>query len=115
MAMIKLISEKQILPGWGKRDTHAQASNLRYGLDNKIWGVVGYSGYYNGKKGKDSVRIWQTVFTSSIQMAKNLNFLSTTVTIHGDLDFQKSLMYLFQLQIIHTVHSLECQKDILIK
>lgn len=44
-----------ILTGWGKRDTHAQASNLRYGLDNKIWGVVGYSGYYNGKKGKDSL------------------------------------------------------------
>ena len=36
---------QDILPGWGKNDTHAQASNLRYGLDNKIWGVVGYSGY----------------------------------------------------------------------
>src|SRR5688500_14630554 len=44
-----------MLTGWGKRDTHAQASNLRYGLDNNIWGVVGYSGYYNGRKGKDSL------------------------------------------------------------
>src|SRR5215203_2695061 len=46
---------QEILPGWGKNDTHAQASNLRYGLDNQIWGVVGYSGYYNGKKGQDSL------------------------------------------------------------
>ena len=43
-----------LLTGWGKRDTHAQASNLKYGLDNKIWGVVGYSGF-SGKVGKDSL------------------------------------------------------------
>lgn len=48
--------KQYVLKGWGKRDTHAQASNLRYGIDNKIWGVVGYSGYYNGKKGKDSLQ-----------------------------------------------------------
>jgi putative membrane-bound dehydrogenase-like protein len=36
---------RKMLTGWGKRDTHAQASNLRYGLDNRIWGVVGYSGF----------------------------------------------------------------------
>lgn len=31
--------------GWGVRDTHAQPSNLQYGPDNRIWGVVGYSGF----------------------------------------------------------------------
>ncbi|MXV16787.1 PVC-type heme-binding CxxCH protein [Hufsiella ginkgonis] len=31
--------------GWGKGDTHAGPSNLQYGFDNKIWGVLGYSGY----------------------------------------------------------------------
>ncbi|ODS57371.1 MAG: hypothetical protein ABS36_05640 [Acidobacteria bacterium SCN 69-37] len=31
--------------GWGTRDTHAIASNLMYGHDNYIWGVVGYSGF----------------------------------------------------------------------
>ncbi|MER3374681.1 MAG: ThuA domain-containing protein [Allomuricauda sp.] len=36
---------EDILPGWGKHDTHAQSSNLRYGLDNDIWGMVGYSGF----------------------------------------------------------------------
>src|SRR5690606_29772281 len=36
---------EDILPGWGKNDTHAQSSNLRYGVDNDIWGMVGYSGF----------------------------------------------------------------------
>jgi putative membrane-bound dehydrogenase-like protein len=42
-----------IMTGWGKNDTHAGPSNLQYGFDNKIWGVLGYSGFngtVNGKK-----------------------------------------------------------------
>ena len=31
--------------GFGIWDTHAGPSNLRYGLDNMIWGSVGYSGF----------------------------------------------------------------------
>ncbi|MDG1278704.1 MAG: ThuA domain-containing protein [Algoriphagus sp.] len=34
-----------IMTGWGKSDTHAGPSNLKYGFDNKIWGVLGYSGF----------------------------------------------------------------------
>ena len=34
-----------LLSGWGTNDTHAGPSNLRYGLDNHIWGTVGYSGF----------------------------------------------------------------------
>jgi putative membrane-bound dehydrogenase-like protein len=37
-----------IMTGWGKSDTHAGPSNLKYGFDNKIWGVLGYSGF-NGE------------------------------------------------------------------
>jgi putative membrane-bound dehydrogenase-like protein len=38
--------ERKILfTGWGTGDTHAGPSNLRYGPDNWIWGIVGYSGY----------------------------------------------------------------------
>lgn len=38
--------ERRVLfSGWGMGDTHATASNLRYGPDNWIWGVVGYSGF----------------------------------------------------------------------
>jgi putative membrane-bound dehydrogenase-like protein len=44
---------KEILfTGWGTYDTHAGPSNLRYGIDNQIWGTVGYSGF----KGKVSDR-----------------------------------------------------------
>ena len=34
-----------IMDGWGTFDTHAGPSNLQYGYDNNIWGVVGYSGF----------------------------------------------------------------------
>lgn len=34
-----------LLSGWGTRDTHAGPSNLRYGIDNWIYGAVGYSGF----------------------------------------------------------------------
>jgi putative membrane-bound dehydrogenase-like protein len=36
---------KIIIDGWGVFDTHAGPSNLSYGFDNNIWGVVGYSGF----------------------------------------------------------------------
>ncbi|MFY0651718.1 MAG: ThuA domain-containing protein [Cyclobacteriaceae bacterium] len=42
---------KVINTGWGVSDTHAGPSNLKYGIDNKIWGTVGYSGYQNPDDG----------------------------------------------------------------
>jgi uncharacterized protein len=36
---------KILIDGWGTFDTHAGPSNLKYGFDNQIWGVVGYSGF----------------------------------------------------------------------
>ena len=47
--------------GWGVADTHAGPSNLRYGLDNHIWGTVGYSGY-RGRQGDEDVRFGNGVF-----------------------------------------------------
>lgn len=41
-----------ISTGWGIRDSHAGPSNLLYGPDNYIWGVVGYSGYEGEMNGK---------------------------------------------------------------
>lgn len=44
---------RQVLfSGWGMSDTHATASNLRYGLDNWIYGTVGYSGFKGEVGGK---------------------------------------------------------------
>jgi uncharacterized protein len=42
-----------LLTGWATNDTHAGPSNLRYGFDNWIYGMVGYSGFtgtVNGEK-----------------------------------------------------------------
>jgi putative membrane-bound dehydrogenase-like protein len=45
--------ERKILStGWGTADTHAGPSNLQYGPDNYIWGVVGYSGFKGEMNGK---------------------------------------------------------------
>jgi putative membrane-bound dehydrogenase-like protein len=41
-----------LIDGWGIRDTHAQASNLHYGLDNWLYGCVGYSGFKGYVGGK---------------------------------------------------------------
>ena len=78
---------QNILSGWGKNDTHAQASNLRYGLDNKIWGVVGYSGY-TGKAGKDSVRISNGVYKFDPN-TRELEYLSNTSNNTWGLGFSE--------------------------
>lgn len=44
--------KKIILDGWGINDTHAGPSNLRYGLDNQIWGTVGYAAFNGTVSGK---------------------------------------------------------------
>jgi len=41
----KADERKVLFTGWSTRDTHAGPSNLRYGLDNYLYGIVGYSGY----------------------------------------------------------------------
>ena len=52
---------KVLFSGWNMNDTHATASNLRYGFDNWIWGTVGYSGF-NGEVGGKQVRFSQGFF-----------------------------------------------------
>lgn len=48
----KADERKILIDGWGTFDTHAGPSNLRYGIDNKIWGTVGYSGFEGNIGGK---------------------------------------------------------------
>src|SRR5688572_17587477 len=52
---------KVLFSGWGMRDTHATASNLRYGFDGWIWGTVGYSGFQGTVGGKE-LRFGQGIF-----------------------------------------------------
>ena len=53
---------RQVLfTGWGTGDTHAGPSNLRYGFDGWIWGVVGYSGF-KGSVGGKAIQFGQGIY-----------------------------------------------------
>jgi putative membrane-bound dehydrogenase-like protein len=52
---------RELFRGWGMGDTHATASNLRYGFDGWIWGTVGYSGF-RGTVGGQEIRFGQGIF-----------------------------------------------------
>jgi hypothetical protein len=46
--------ERKILfGGWGTGDTHAGPSNLTWGLDGWVYGIVGYSGFHGQVGGED--------------------------------------------------------------
>ena len=45
MAMTKPTIREVLFTGWGTSDTHAGPSNLQYGFDNWIYGMVGYAGF----------------------------------------------------------------------
>ncbi|HEX8608728.1 MAG TPA: hypothetical protein VF679_08825, partial [Pedobacter sp.] len=51
-------------------------SSLKYGLDNKIWGTVGYSGF-NGKVGEQQLKFGQGVY-SFAPSGKDMEFLGGT-------------------------------------
>ena len=48
----KCDERKILFSGWGAGDTHAGPSNLHYGFDNWIYGIVGYSGFNGAVAGE---------------------------------------------------------------
>ncbi|GIS29046.1 MAG: hypothetical protein CM15mP130_0760 [Verrucomicrobiota bacterium] len=52
---------KVLFTGFGTGDTHAGPSNLRYGLDNWIYGTVGYS-RFNGEVGGEKFNFGSGTF-----------------------------------------------------
>lgn len=48
----KMDKRKVLFNGFGTYDTHAGPSNLKYGIDNMLWGSVGYSGFEKQIGGK---------------------------------------------------------------
>ncbi|MHB1178011.1 MAG: PVC-type heme-binding CxxCH protein [Daejeonella sp.] len=76
-----------ILTGFGKSDTHAGPSNLQYGFDNKIWGVLGYSGF-NGLINGNDVRFGQGVYRFNTD-GKNLEYLAATSNNTWGLGFSE--------------------------
>ena len=81
---------KQVMfTGWGTRDTHAGPNNLRYGLDNQIWGAVGYSSFNGTINGSDSLRFGQAIFrfqpdASSMEHMATFNNNTWGLTISED-------------------------------
>ena len=71
---------ESLIRGWSIRDTHALASNLKYGLDNWIWGAVGYAGF-NGTVGGQAHNFNQALYRFSrdgTRMEHMANFTNNT-------------------------------------
>lgn len=68
-----------IMTGWGVSDTHAGPSNLRYGIDNKLWGTVGYAGF-KGKIGNKQHEFAMGIynFKPSTKKVTDLELLGST-------------------------------------
>jgi putative membrane-bound dehydrogenase-like protein len=76
---------RQVLfTGWDTRDTHAGPSNLRYGFDNWIYGMVGYSGFVgevNGERHKFSQGLYRfkvELTANGLPEVTKLEFLRST-------------------------------------
>lgn len=68
---------RQVLfEGWDQWDTHAGPNNLHYGLDNQIWGVLGYAGM-NGTVGGEHHEFQMGVYRFKKDGSK-LEFLRRT-------------------------------------
>ncbi len=76
-------SRTVLFTGWGAGDTHAGPSNLHYGFDNWLYGIVGYSGFSGtvaGERHKFGQGFFRFKLKSTgpdVQVAK-LEFLRST-------------------------------------
>ena len=57
---------QELITGWGINDTHAGPSNLRYGFDNWVYGIVGYSGL-NGTVAGERFRFGQGIYRFKLE------------------------------------------------
>jgi uncharacterized protein len=67
---------KLLFTGWGTGDTHAGPSNLTWGLDGQVYGIVGYSGFA-GKVGGEDLRFGAGFYRFKPDGSK-LEFLRST-------------------------------------
>lgn len=65
-----------IIDGWGTFDTHAGPSNLQNGIDNKVYGVLGYSGFKGIIFGRD-LEFRQGIYRFDKDLS-NFEFLTNT-------------------------------------
>jgi putative membrane-bound dehydrogenase-like protein len=76
-----------LFTGWGRSDTHAGPSNLVYGPDNWIWGVVGYAAF-SGSVGGEAHAFRQGFFRFRPDGSK-LEFLRGTNNNTWGLGFRE--------------------------
>lgn len=76
-----------LFDGWGTYDTHAGPSNLKYGMDNKVWGTVGYSGF-EGNLGGKNMRFGSGLYRFSPD-GKAFEFLAPTTNNTWGLGFSE--------------------------
>ena len=76
-----------LFEGWGTFDTHAGPSHVQYGLDNKIWGTVGYSGF-DGTVGGQHHKFSSGVYQFDPE-ATNLEYLGNTSNNTWGLGFSE--------------------------
>ncbi len=67
---------RQLFTGWGTYDTHAGPSNLTWGLDGWVYGIVGYSGF-KGTVGDEDLEFKQGFFRFKPD-GSTLEFLRST-------------------------------------
>lgn len=79
--------KKVLFTGWGSDDTHAGPSNLRYGLDNQIWGIVGYAAF-DGNVGGERHSFRQGIYRFAPDGSK-LEFLRSTNNNSWGLGFSE--------------------------
>jgi putative membrane-bound dehydrogenase-like protein len=71
----KADERKVLFSGWGTSDSHAGPSNLHYGLDNWLYGIVGYSGF-DGVVAREHLRFGQGFYR--FRPGGKLEFLRST-------------------------------------
>lgn len=89
---------QEVITGWGTGDTHAGPSNLRYGFDNWVYGIVGYS-RLNGRVAGESFNFGQALYrfklekdgehklkVAKFEMLRNTNNNSWGVAFNEDGD-----------------------------
>jgi uncharacterized protein len=80
--------KKTIIDGWGTFDTHAGPSNLKYGFDNQIWGVVGYSGF-DGTIAGENRKLQQGIYRFKPD-ASSFEFMTNTSNNTWGLGFTEN-------------------------
>ena len=80
--------KEALIEGWGTFDTHAGPSNLKYGFDNHIWGVVGYSGFKGTIAGKPR-DFYQGIYRFSPDLS-SFDFLTRTSNNTWGLGFTEN-------------------------